>query len=174
MLVLCRTANGRDQVLCRTGNKCRAEINSPERLAQELPDADVLIGAILVSTFSTPAMVTPELVRTMRRGSVVVDATAGYGPGYLPSAGPVQQPGEPPREVVGVLHVKIDVLPSVVPVTSSRAYTAAAMPYLVRLAERVLRDNPDPVIDTALIVSEGQVRHPVLAEHLGYYDSVAG
>ncbi|MFJ7216585.1 hypothetical protein [Amycolatopsis sp. NPDC098790] len=174
VLVLCRTAEARDHLLHRAENRCRAQVNSPEALARELPDTDVLIGAILISTYTTPAMITPELVRTMRPGSVIVDATAGYGPGYLPSAGPVQQPGEPPREVHGVLHVKIDVLPSVVPVTSSRAYTAAAAPYLVRLAERVLRATPDPVVDTALIVAGGEIRHPVLAEHAGFYDLVPG
>jgi alanine dehydrogenase len=61
----------------------------------------------------------------MQTGAVIVDATCGYGEVYLPTAGPVQRPGDPPREVAGVLHVKLDALPALVPVTATEAYTAA-------------------------------------------------
>lgn len=171
VVVLCRTAETRDTLAREVGSRVRVEVNSPDRLAAELPTTDVLIGAILISTYSTAPMVTGDHVRLMRPGSVIVDATAGYGPGYLPSAGPVQHPADPPLVVHDVLHIKIDVLPSVVPVTSSRAYTAAAVPYLVRLAQRVLAGDADDAVDSALIVEDGEIRHPVLAEHADYYDS---
>jgi len=173
VVVLCRTEAVRAAIEGTLGEHVHVAVNSPERLAAELPAADALIGAILISTYATPPMVTEDHVRLMRPGSVIVDATAGYGPGYLPTAGPVQHPADPPRVVHDVLHVKIDVLPSVVPMTSSRAYTAAALPYLVRLARRVLTGRADDVVDTALIVDDGAIRHPVLAEHAGYYDDRA-
>ena len=173
VVVLCRTESARAMIEQRPGNRCRVEVNSPDRLAWEMKRADVVVGAILISTYSTPTMITPDMVAGMRPGSVIVDATAGYGPGYLPTAGPVQQPGDAPHEEHGVLHIKIDVLPSLVPATSSRAYTAGAISYLVRLANRVLRDADDPTVDTALIVRDGRIEHPVVADHLPYYDNLS-
>ena len=92
---------------------------------------------------------------------MIVDATCGYGPGYLPTAGPVQAPGSPPREVAGILHVKLDMLPALVPVTATSAYVANAAPYLERLARTALLGTPDPAIEAARIASGGRLVHPV-------------
>jgi alanine dehydrogenase len=109
-------------------------VNTPEAQATALAAADLVIGAILISTYDTPPMITRDDLRGMQPGAVIVDATCGYGPGYLPTAGPVQQPGDPPRLVDEILHVKLDALPALVPLTATDAYTTVAGPYLARLA----------------------------------------
>ncbi|WP_059007999.1 NAD(P)-dependent oxidoreductase [Streptomyces specialis] len=144
-------------------------VNPPSALAQLLPTADLVIGAILVSTYDTPPMITEAEVARMRPGAVIVDATCGYGPGYLPTAGPAQQPGDPPRIVGGVLHVKLDALPALVPVTAAHAYTTAAAPYLVRIARHALHRRPDPAAESAVIVRDGALVHPVCRQHAGFY-----
>jgi alanine dehydrogenase len=144
-------------------------VNTPDGRRAALATADLVIGAILVSTFDTAAMVTEADLRRMRTGAVVVDATCGYGDGYLPTAGPVQRPGDPPREVAGVLHVKLDALPALVPVTATQAYTAHAAPYLARLARVALHGATDPAIEAARITQHGRVVHPVARQHAAFY-----
>ena len=147
----------------------RVLVNTREVLLDCLAAADLVIGAILVSTYDTPAMITEEDLGLMRTGAVIVDATCGYGPGYLPTAGPAQAPGAPPREVAGILHVKLDTLPALVPVTATSAYVANAAPYLERLARTALQGIPDPAIEAARIASGGHLVHPVTVQHARIY-----
>jgi alanine dehydrogenase len=167
--VLTRCGSSRAAYALRSPAGTRVLVNSREVLLDCLASADLVIGAILVSTYDTPAMITEADLRLMRPGAVIVDATCGYGPGYLPTAGPVQHPGAPPREVAGILHVKLDMLPALVPVTSTSAYVANAAPYLERLARRTLQGVQDPVIDAALIASGGHLVHPVALQHARIY-----
>ncbi len=145
------------------------EVNTPGLLTSLLAQADLVIGAILVSTFDTPPMITKTDLAAMRDGAVIVDATCGYGEGYLPTAGPVQAPGDPPCVVGGVLHVKLDTLPALVPLTASQAYTANAAPYLVRLAHVVFREVDDPVISSACIARDGALVHPACQQHAAFF-----
>jgi alanine dehydrogenase len=131
--------------------------------------ADLVIGAILISTHTTPTMITRAHLATMRPGAVIVDATCGYGSGYLPTAGPAQETGEPPRSVDGVLHLKHDALPRLVPHTASHAYAHAAAPYLIRLARHVLAGADDPSVASAMIAHQGALVHPVVREHADLY-----
>lgn len=144
-------------------------VNEPAALRESLASADLVIGALLVSTYDTPPMIDVEDLDRMRAGAVIVDATCGYGPGYLPTAGPVQKPGDPPNIVRGILHVKVDVWPALVPVTASNAYAANAAPYLVRLAQTVLGGRNDAGVRTARIAANGQLVHPVLRQHACFY-----
>lgn len=147
----------------------RVEVNTAEIRQRMLATADLVIGAILVSTFDTPPMITDADLRRMKTGAVIVDATCGYGNGYLPTAGPVQRPGDPPREVEGILHVKLDALPALVPVTTTEAYTATIAPYLVRLARVALRGATDPAIEAACLARDGRLVHPVARQHAAFY-----
>lgn len=147
----------------------RVEVNTPGLLASLLAQVDLVIGTILVSTFDTPPMITEADLAAMQAGAVIVDATCGYGEGYLPTAGPVQAPCDPPRVVGGVLHVKLDTLPALVPRTASQAYTANAARYLVRLARVVLRGVDDPVITSACIARDGALVHPVCQQHAAFF-----
>jgi alanine dehydrogenase len=147
--------------------------NSRSTRQRLLAETDLVVGAILISTHDTAPMITETDLLAMKAGSVIVDATCGYGAGYLPTAGPVQRPGEPPLVVHGVLHVKVDVLPALVPVTATNAYTTTIAPYLVRLAEVALRGVMDPVIDSARIAADGQLVHSVCRQHAEFYRASA-
>jgi alanine dehydrogenase len=167
--VLTRSEHSRARYEEHAPSGVRVLVNTRAVLLECLHNADLMIGAILVSTYDTPPMVTEQDLALMRPGAVIVDATCGYGPGYLPAAGPVQQPGDPPRVVAGVVHVKLDMLPALVPVTATTAYTGNALPYLVRLARSALLGVPDPAIESACIAHDGRLLHPVLIQHARIY-----
>lgn len=171
--VLARTADSAERYRTGAPGGVRVEVNTARARRGALAGADVVVGAILISTFDTPPMITESDLRGMRHGAVIVDATAGYGEGYLPTAGPVQAPGDPPRVVRGVLHVKLDALPALVPVTATEAYTVVAAPYLVRLARVALQGAADPVIEAACIAHAGQLTHPVCRQHADFYRASA-
>jgi alanine dehydrogenase len=167
--VLARCESSRHACQDQAPAGVRVLVNTRRALLDCLATADLVIGAILVSTYDTPAMITEEDLEVMRTGAVIVDATCGYGPGYLPTAGLVQGPGDPPREVAGILHVKLDMLPALVPVTATSAYVGNAAPYLERLARTALQGMPDPAIEAARIASGGRLVHPVAVKHARIY-----
>jgi alanine dehydrogenase len=167
--VLVRSADSASRYRASTPAGVRIALNTRDVRRTVLAQADLVIGAILISTFDTPPMITEADLHGMRTGAVIVDATAGYGPGYLPTAGPVQRPGDPPLVVHGVLHLKLDALPALVPVTTTQAYTANAAPYLVRLAHVALRGAVDPAIEAARIAQDGHLTHPVCRHHAQFY-----
>lgn len=167
--VLTRSAESVSRYLPSAPAGVRVAVNTPELRSRLLAEADLVVGAILISTFDTPPMITEANLREMKTGTVIVDATAGYGEGYLPTAGAIQQPGDAPRVTQGVLHVKLDALPALVPVTATAAYTANIASYLVRLARVALLGATDPVIETARIAHGGRLTHPVCRQHAEFY-----
>ncbi|MEM7208166.1 MAG: NAD(P)-dependent oxidoreductase [Pseudomonadota bacterium] len=109
-------------------------INEGDVLGQLLPSVDLVVGAILISTRETPAMITTDMVKTMRKGSMIVDVTCGYGPGYLETFDQETSLEAPVCSRFGVLHCKIDKLPGGVHRSSAQALSRLCAPYLCRLA----------------------------------------
>lgn len=141
-------------------------LNSPEILAREVPRSDLVIGAILISSYDTEAMIDEGLVRHMRPGSVIVDVTCGYGSGYLPTFDRETTHLAPVYERFGVLHCKIDALPSSVPVTVARAVAPVRAPYLIALGRAIFEGIEDPVSEAGKITEKGRVVHPEVKRHM--------
>ena len=117
--------------------------------------ADIVIGAILISTFDTPPILERRHIASMSTGSVIVDATAGYGSGYVETM-PDDMSLEPVA-VSGIIHVKIDRYPALVPATTvrevSREFVAAVMAILQGRGE------------VALVVGDGRVSNVEVQRH---------
>lgn len=171
--VLARSQESRRRYLSIAPPGVQVVVNTAQARRTALATADLVVGAILVSTFDTPPMITETDLREMQPGAVMLDATCGYGGGYLPTAGPVQRPGDPPKVTDGILHVKIDTLPALVPVTATEAYAANAAPYLVRMARVALLGASDPAIAAARIAHQGQLVHSVCRQHAAFYGASA-
>ncbi len=114
-------------------------------LAKLASFADVLVAAVQVPGERTPVLVTREMVKTMRRGSVVIDFSIDQG-------GAVETSRLTPTEefsfnLDGVIHFAVPNVPSWVPRTSSHALSNAVLPYLLALAEdgweNALRQLPE-------------------------------
>jgi alanine dehydrogenase len=139
---------------------------TPEALADEVATADVVIGALRISTFDTPAMLTEHVVRSMRPGSVIVDVTCGYGPGYLPTFDRRTTRDDPIYERFGVLHCQFDALPSTVHLTTNEAVSRLVAPYLIAFLDDVYDQRPDPTSQRGCVVRDGEVVHPEVLRHL--------
>jgi len=147
----------------------RVEKNTPDRLKKELIDTDLVIGAILISTYDTPPMITEDHLNIMKKGSMIIDVTCGYGKGYLPTFDTFTDENNPTFLKQGIIHCKIDNLPSFVPETSSIAYSQNATPYLINLGNSIYYKNSiDTTSENGLIIKDGVVIHPEIKRHIKF------
>ena len=140
----------------------RCRLSSPDVVAEEVPAADLVIGAVLISTHETAPIVPESVVARMRPGSVIVDVTCGSGPGYLPTFDRCTTPDDPMFERHGVLHCKLDGMPAAVPRSATAAFSPHIEPYLLRLARDVYDGVADPSSRAGLVARGGRLVHPVV------------
>lgn len=105
---------------------------SSTALEEVLPTTDVLIGAILIPGLNAPKIVTESMVKTMPKGSVIVDISADQG-GCVETIKPTTHTN-PSYVKHGVIHMGIQNLPGAVPRTSSTVLSGTVMQYVAELA----------------------------------------
>ena len=97
-----------------------------------LADADLLIGAVLVAGARAPIVVSDDMVRSMKRGSVIVDVAVDQG-GCIATTHETTHT-DPVYETHGVIHYAVGNMPGAVPNTSTYALTNATLPYQIQIA----------------------------------------
>lgn len=142
-------------------------IATHERLARYSKIADVVIGAVLVPGERTPALITEEMVRNMKQGSVIIDISVDQG-GCVETTRPTTL-DRPTFFQHGVVHYGVPNMTANVPRTASRVLTNAALPYVMALAENGLQKAflADPALAGGVYLYEGQMVHEALGEHFG-------
>ena len=166
VVVLGRTPERLRRFQMTVPNSVRCEISTAETVEREVRHADLVIGAILISTFDTEPIITAEMVQNMNPGSVIIDGTSGYGPGYIATFNRSTSLDTPYFIEHGVLHCKIDVLPASVPITTVEALSPLVMPYLLGLGQSIYEDYEDPVSSMGKITKHGRVVHPEVSRHM--------
>lgn len=151
----------------------RCKINTRAILEDLVPHCDVIIGAIRVSNHGTEAIVTEAMVAAMRPGSVIIDVTCGYGPGYLPTADHRTRALTEAYKCHGVTHIKNDCMPKLVYLTATSAMSNAAFPYLLALAESIYTGKLDRVSQRGQITKNGAVVHTHIQQELLLRESAA-
>ncbi|TAL24863.1 MAG: alanine dehydrogenase [Nitrospirae bacterium] len=136
-------------------------------VAEEIKDADILVGAILVPGGKTPVLITRDMLKTMKKGAVIIDVSVDQG-GCIETSRPTTH-DNPIYEVEGIIHYCVANMPGAYPRTSTLSLTNATLPYIKLLAnkgiENTLRD--DAVIKTALNTYKGKITNKALAETMG-------
>ena len=134
---------------------------------QHLPQADLVIGAVLVHGARAPHVVTRAQLALMKPGAVLVDVAIDQG-GCFETSKPTTH-RDPTYEVDGVSHYCVANMPGAVPVTSTMALTNATMPYLLRLADLGVEGalDADPGFLSGLNVAGGQVTYAPVARDQG-------
>ncbi len=120
-------------------------------IERALAEADLLIGAVLVPGHKAPVVVTEDMVKIMKPGSVLVDTAIDQG-GCVETARETSH-RDPVYEVHGVTHYAVGNMPSAVPITSTWALTNATMPYLLSLALHGVKEAARRDKDLALGVN---------------------
>lgn len=140
---------------------------SAHAVEEEVPDADIVVGAVLVPGGRTPVLITREMLGTMKRGSVIVDVSVDQG-GCVETSRPTTH-DDPVFEVDGVLHYCVSNMPGAYPRTSTLALTNATLPYVKLLAtmgiERALQENSE--LRSALNTHKGEITNDALKRSLG-------
>lgn len=106
-------------------------------IARMVKDTDLLIGAVLITGYKAPCLVTEEMVRTMEPGSVIVDVAIDQG-GCIETADRVTTHADPTYERHGVIHYAVANIPGAVARTSTQALTNATLPYALKIANKGL------------------------------------
>ena len=116
------------------GNRVRTFYSDSLLIEQEVSEADVVIGAVLLPGGAAPKLVTREMVKRMKSGAVVVDVAIDQG-GCFETSKPTTH-ADPTFMVDGVLHYCVANMPGAVARTSTFALTNATYPYVEALANR--------------------------------------
>ena len=126
-------------------------------------DADLVIGAVLITGAAAPKLVTADMVRRMRPGSVLVDVAIDQG-GCFETSHPTTH-SDPTYVVDDVVHYCVANMPGAVPVTSTAALNNATLPYTLALLNTGLSAlTADPGFLAGLNVHNGQVTCEPVAE----------
>ncbi len=148
------------------GSQIKTAYASKAAIAAAVARAHLVIGAVLVPGAAAPKLVTREMLRTMKRGSVVVDIAIDQG-GCFETSHPTTH-SDPVFEVEGVIHYCVANMPGAVARTSAFALNNATLPFVLKLAnlggEKAMA--ADPHLAAGLNVSGGRIRHRAVAEAL--------
>ncbi len=136
-------------------------------IEQELPTTDLVIGAVLIPGAKAPHLITRDMLKLMRPGSVLVDVAIDQG-GCFETSTPTTH-AEPIFEVDGVVHYCVANIPGAVPCTSTLALTNATLPYAIKLADLGWEAacRADAGLAKGLNVVDGKVTFPGVAEAFG-------
>ncbi len=137
------------------------------KLLQEVPKADLLITSVLVHSSKAPKIITEEMVKKMKKGSVILDIAIDQG-GNVETIDKITTFDNPTFEKYGVLHCAIPNIPSAVPRTSSSAYSYAVYPYLKSLGEKglieAIKENQD--LSNGVNTFNGEITNLAVAQSL--------
>ena len=139
---------------------------SRSAIANAVQKAELVIGAVLVPGAAAPKLVTRDMLKTMKRGSVLVDIAIDQGGCFETSHATTH--ADPVYEVDGIIHYCVANMPGAVARTSAFALNNATLPFALRIAnlgaEEAMRQ--DPHLAAGLNVSAGKIRHQAVAEAL--------
>jgi alanine dehydrogenase len=141
------------------GSRVEYLYSTPYQIAAIAPQADLLIGAVLVPGRKAPTLVTRDLVRQMQPGSVIIDVAVDQG-GCIETMRPTSH-SQPIYLEEGVVHYGVPNMPGAVPWTATQALNNSTLPYILKLANLGLQAlEKDPALAKGLNTQNHQLVHP--------------
>ena len=143
---------------------CFALMSNSVTIRKLLPEADLVIGAVLVPGAVAPKLVTRDMLGLMEKGSVIMDVAIDQG-GCVETAKPTTH-DDPIYEVDGIIHYCVANMPGAVSMTSTLALTNATLPYALTLAEKGYKIGARQHADLArgINIINGKVTYKGVAE----------
>ncbi len=147
-------------------NQIKTAYASKAAIAAAVSRAHLVIGAVLIPGAAAPKLVTRDMLKTMKRGSVLVDIAIDQG-GCFETSHPTTH-DDPVFEVDGIIHYCVANMPGAVARTSAFALNNATLPFALKLANLGAEAamQADPHLANGLNVSGGKIRHAAVAEAL--------
>jgi len=150
------------------GNKIIPQLSDKTDLKKLVSECDLLIGGVLIPGAEAPKLITKEMIKTMKRGSVVVDVAIDQG-GCVATSKPTTH-ANPTYIVDNVVHYCVANMPGGVPRTSTLALNKATIPFLTKLANngyaKALKEDKN-FLD-GLNLYKGEVTYKAVADVFGH------
>lgn len=155
-------------------------MSNSQNIAEAVKDADVVIGSVLIPGAKAPVLVTEDMIKTMRPGSVVVDVAVDQGGNFETTDAPTTH-DDPVYEKHGILHYAVANIPGAVPRSATIGLTNVTMRYIQLVANRGLEKafrNSQPLM-RGMNVYQGDITNEGVAKALdmdykNMYDIIRG
>jgi alanine dehydrogenase len=148
-------------------SNCYTVMSTRPKLRELLRTADLVIGAVLIPGAKAPKVITRDMLKEMKQGSVLVDVAIDQGGCFETSKATTH--AEPTYIIDGVVHYCVANMPGAVAMTSTLALTNATLPYALQLADKgwqkACRDNDE--IRAGVNVVGGKITYKGVAEAFG-------
>jgi alanine dehydrogenase len=120
-------------------------MSSPAAIRELVKEADVVVGAVLIPGAKAPMLVTRDMLKVMKKGSVMVDVAIDQGGCFETSMATTHD--DPIYLVENIVHYCVANMPGAVAKTSTIALTNATLPYAVEIANKgwlkAMKENPE-------------------------------
>ena len=150
------------------GDKIIPQHSDKIDLEKLISECDLLVGGVLIPGAEAPKLVTKKMLKSMKRGSVIVDVAIDQG-GCVETSKPTTH-AEPTYIVDDIVHYCVANMPGGVPRTSTLALNKATLPFLSKLAKdgykKALKDDPNFL--AGLNVHQGNVTYKAVADTFGH------
>ncbi len=144
------------------------DLSSQANIEQQLATADLVIGAALVAGASAPKLITRDMLKLMKKGSILADVSIDQGGCFETSK--VTTHDQPTYVIDGIIHYCVGNMPGAVAQTATLALTNATLPYVIKIAnegyQQAMLSNQN--LMNGLNIHQGKVAHQAVAESLGY------
>ncbi|MDX2216459.1 MAG: alanine dehydrogenase, partial [Oculatellaceae cyanobacterium bins.114] len=145
------------------GSRVELLYSTVSQIETSVPDADLLIGAVLVPGRRAPILVKRDLVAKMRPGSVIVDVAVDQG-GCIETLHPTSHT-HPTYVEADVVHYGVPNMPGAVPWTATQALNNSTLPYVLKLANYGIKAlDMDESLAKGLNVNQHKLVHPAVQQ----------
>ncbi len=150
------------------GGRVQTLLSNPYNIARAVKNADLVVGCVLIPGAKAPKLVTEEMVKSMRPGSVLVDVAIDQG-GSIETIDRITTHADPYFVKHGVIHYSVANMPGAVPRTSTLALTGATLPYALKIANLGAEEacRRDPALMKGLNTYNGHLTFKAVAVDQG-------
>lgn len=150
------------------GRDVQTLISNPYNIAESVKESDLVVGAVLIPGAKAPKLVSEEMIKSMKPGSVVVDIAIDQG-GIFETSDRVTTHDNPTYVKHGVVHYAVANMPGAVPRTSTMALTNATVPYALQIANKGYKQAclDNPALLKGINTLDGHVTYKAVAEDQG-------
>ncbi|MYL36276.1 alanine dehydrogenase [Halobacillus litoralis] len=151
------------------GSDIQTLMSNPYNIAESVKEADLVIGAVLIPGAKAPKLVSEDMVKSMKEGSVIVDVAIDQG-GNFETVDHITTHDDPIYEKHGVLHYAVANIPGAVPRTATIGLTNVTIPYALQIANKGVTAavNDNKAIEEGVNTANGHLTYEAVARDLDY------